>query len=87
MEEFTFKDQLFEPDYIAFKFERLDWFREGEIKDYLFSIGFNIYNGLPGRAKAVNTDCKNKFKIYFTRDIADWGRLVWKCCSLYWRKW
>ena len=63
-------------DDLAFKFERLDWFDEGQIKDYLFELGFNIYNGFPSRAQESRTNCKNKFKIYFTKDISDWDGSV-----------
>lgn len=75
MKRFTFENQKLEPDYIAFKFEALDWFNEEDILDYLFEIGFNTYTGLPSKAteiREIRVDTKNKFETYFTRDMPHW---------------
>lgn len=76
MKRFTFKNQKFEPDYIAFKFEELGWFERKDILGYLFNIGFNTYSGLPPKATEIRADPKNKFEIYFTEDIPHWDGKV-----------
>ena len=70
--QFTFENQNFQPDYIAFKFQRLDLFEEKQILDYLFKVGFNIYSELPPKHHSVRNHSKNRFQIYITKDIAFW---------------
>lgn len=50
MKQFTFEKENLQPDYIAFKFEVLDWYDRKQILGYLFKIGFNTYFGLPPKA-------------------------------------
>ena len=76
MKQFTFEKEKFQPDYIAFKFTELDWFNKKDILSYLFSFGFNIYEGLPTKANEKRTHSKNKFKIYITQNIPDWDGIV-----------
>jgi hypothetical protein len=76
MKQFTFEKENFQPDYIALKFEVLDWYDRKQILGYLFKIGFNMYSGLPPKAKAIRTDPKKKFKIYVTENIPDWNGTV-----------
>ena len=58
MKQFTFEKEKFQPDYIAFKFTELDWFNKKDILSYLFSFGFNIYEGLPTKANEKRTHSK-----------------------------
>lgn len=74
--QFTFENQNFQPDYMAFKFQRLDPFEEKQILDYLFKVGFNIYSELPPKHHSVRNHSKNRFKIYITKDIPFWQGTV-----------
>ena len=76
MKQFTFDKENFQPDYIALKFEVLDWYDRKQILGYLFKIGFNTYSGLPPKANEIRTDPKKKFKIYVTENIPDWNGTV-----------
>ncbi len=62
MKQFTFEKENFQPDYIAFKFEVLDWYHRKQILNYLFKSGFNTYSGLPPKANEIRTDPKKKIQ-------------------------
>ena len=41
--KFSFKSEDLVVDYISFKFQHLDNFKQKEIINYLFKLGFNSY--------------------------------------------
>ena len=72
----TFEKERLQPDYIAFKFIKLDWFRKKDVLNYLFDFEFNIYEGLPPKVNSKRVNSKNKFTTYVTENIPDWPGTV-----------
>lgn len=73
---FTFESENLVVDWISFKFQNLDQKKEQEITNYLFKLGFNIYQQSAKLAKPVKQVIRdnqsNRFEVLFVKDHAYW---------------
>lgn len=64
--KFSFKSEDLVVDYISFKFQHLDNFKQKEIINYLFKLGFNSYQQSGKLAQPIKESLRfsSKNKLY-----------------------
>lgn len=72
--KFTFESENLVVDYISFKFQKLENFKE--IASYLFKIGFNSYSVSARLAKPIKepifVSSKNSYEVIFVTENSYW---------------